>query len=148
VHKISVLPPGSNTTRFGVELTFKTETIVKRVAAICACLLGIGVANPAAADRHCSYARQSAFYAKELSAEASKLPVAGCAAKMAEALGRLRDARIELGICTCAQAEEPIERWFENHPSNEGVTFGACRKGDDPINAIAKEVLRQVENCF
>ena len=129
-------------------MTLKTEMIVKLTSAICACLLVIGFASPVVADRHCSFARQSAFYAKELSAEASRLPVADCSAKMAEALDRLRDARIELGICTCAQAEEPLERWFKNHPSNESVTAEACRKGAYPIDAIAIEVLTQVEKCF
>ena len=111
-------------------------------------MLVIGLASPVVADRHCSFARESAFYAKEISAEASRLPVADCSAKMAQALGRLRDARIELRDCSCAPAEEPLERWFKNHLSNGSVTAGICRKGADPINAISIEVLTEVEKCF
>lgn len=116
--------------------------------AVCACAIMIAVAGPVAADRHCSFARQSAFYAKELSAEAPGLPAAACSATMAKALDRLRDARIELEICTCAVAEDPLERWFEDHPALDRAPDAACGKSADAINAISTELLTRVEDCF
>lgn len=125
-----------------------TEIIVKRVAAAVACVLVIGFAGPVFADRHCSFARESAFYAREFSAEALGLPVAGCSAKTARALDRLRDARTDLRICSCAPAEEPLEFWFKKHPSSAGVTATSCRNKADAVNAISREILTQVEKCF
>ncbi len=126
----------------------KLPELRKLGPAVCACALVIGLASPVVADRHCSFARQSAFYAKEISAEASGLPVAACSAKMGQALDRLRDARIELEICTCAVAEEPLERWFKDHPSLESATDAACGNSADAINAISMKLLTEVENCF
>ena len=108
----------------------------------------VAVAGPVAADRHCSFARQSAFYARELSAEAPGLPAAACSARTAEALDRLRDARIELEICTCAVAEDPLERWFKDRPALDGAPDAACGKSADDINAISIELLTRVEECF
>lgn len=125
-----------------------SEVIRKLVTTAFACALAIGPAVPAVADRHCSFARESAFYARELTTEASGLPGADCSAKTARALDRLRDTRIELQICSCAPAEEPLEFWFKKHPSSAGVTAATCRKEADAINAISREVLKQVEKCF
>lgn len=126
----------------------ENQFIRKRVPAVCACALMIALTSPVAADRHCSFARESAFYARELSAEALGLPVAACSAKTDRALGRLRDARMDLRICSCAPAEEPLEFWFIKHASSAGVTAAFCRKEADAINAISKEILAQVEKCF
>ena len=129
-------------------MTRGTEFIRTRVPAVCAWSLVIALAGPAAADRHCSFARESAFYARELSAEASRLPVVECPARMAQALDRLRDARTELEICSCAPAEESLERWFKIHPAGAGESAAACRKDARTINAISIEVLTEVEKCF
>lgn len=67
---------------------------------------------------------------------------------MDQALDRLRDARIELEICTCAPAEEPLERWFKDHPSLESATDAACGKSAEAINAISMKLLTEVEKCF
>ncbi len=110
---------------------------------ICIGLLVVALPGAAAADRHCSFARQSAFYARELSAEAGKPPADQCKATMAKALARLDDARIELEICTCAVAEERLRRWFES--AGDGA---ACDARAQSVNAVSKELLSLVETCF
>ena len=92
-------------------------------SAICAgFLLLFATASPASADRHCSFARENAFYARELSAEATKTANAVCPAKNSEALNRLRDTLTELEICSCSVAEQPLRRWLENQPPTGAET--------------------------
>ena len=105
-------------------------------------------AAPALADRHCSFARQSAFYAREFSDEARTGPDGECRSKTAEALDRLRDAMAELEICSCAAAEEPLRRWLRDRPPPSPDPGGACVANARSINAISKTVLTRVETCF
>jgi len=111
-------------------------------------LAALLVSAPVSADRHCSFARESAFYAREFSAEAAKLPAGRCDSKVTEALERLDDARIELEICSCTAAEAPLARWLEDRKTGDGNRDRACRVRAAAINAISKTVLKQVETCF
>ena len=111
-------------------------------------LLDAGLARPAHADRHCSFARESAFYAREVSAEALNATAADCPAKMREALDRLRSAMVELEICSCAPAEAPLRRWFAGRPAGGPEKDAACRGNAAAINGVSKTVLREVEKCF
>lgn len=112
------------------------------------CLCATVTATPALADRHCSFARQSAFYAREFSAEAEKAAANECAQKNTEALDRLNDAMAELEICSCAAAEEPLRRWLGDRAGPKGATERSCRAEARAINTISKTVLSRVETCF
>jgi hypothetical protein len=102
----------------------------------------------ALADRHCSYARESAFYTREISAEALKAPTGGCQAIMEKALKRLRTTQEELAICSCAPAQGPLKQWFDNRPSGGLDPNASCIDNARAINAAAKTVLKEVEKCF
>ena len=104
--------------------------------------------GPALADRHCSFARQSAFYAKEFSSEAGAGSAAICRTKTAEAFERLKDAMAELEICSCAVAEEALRRWLKDHRPTRAGDARSCSANANAIKNISEIVLKRVETCF
>lgn len=123
------------------------SSVKKYVLALTAAIIA-SAGSPALADRHCSYARESAFYAKELSAEARQAPANQCRTKRAEALDRLEDAMAELEICSCAGAEDPLRAWLKSRPATPLADKVSCAGDVNSINDISRIVLKQVETCF
>ena len=118
-----------------------------RFAALAACLVA-AVPGVARADRHCSFARESAFYARDFSADAMKAQGAACRAKMKNALQRLRESMELLDICSCDPAQDPLRRWLDSHPTIDNRVDRDCPGSAAAVNAISREVLKQVEKCF
>lgn len=102
----------------------------------------------AMADRHCSFARESAFYARDISSEAMKARLPACRTKMAEALSRLRESMELLDICSCEPAQTPLRHWLDSHPSIDARVGRDCPGSAAAVNAISLEILTQVEKCF
>jgi hypothetical protein len=111
-------------------------------------VFGVSVLLPLSsphADRHCSYARESAFYAREFAAESRQAPANECRAKRVKALDRLENAMAELEVCSCAAAEAPLRAWLNSRPATSGAS---CSAEMDSISSISQFVLKQVETCF
>lgn len=120
----------------------------RRLVRLAACLAVAAWPTAAMADRHCSFARESAFYARDIAAEAMKARPADCPAKMTEAISRLRESMELLDICSCDPAQTPLRRWLSSHPSLDADAVSDCKGAAAAVNAIAREVLKQVEKCF
>lgn len=133
--------------RFKRYNAIKGISVKKHVLVLTAAIIA-GAISPALADRHCSYARESAFYARELSAEARPAPANQCRAKRAEALDRLEDAMAELEVCSCAAAEDPLRAWLKSRTAPPLADTVSCAGDVDSINDISRTVLTQVETCF
>ena len=104
--------------------------------------------NTAVADRHCSFARQSLFYAEATSVEAKTVAAAQCYQKLEIALEYLRDARVELDICSCSFAQGPLADWFAEKGAAVLVKNDQCRTGAIAVADISRHILTEVEKCF
>jgi hypothetical protein len=125
-----------------------TEAVGRWAIGLCILTLAVAMPGTATADRHCSFARESAFYAESLSADAMKASASACPAKLKDALERLQETRIELDICSCAPAQEPLKQWFGSRPKDVLDPKASCAENAHAINGAAKTVLIEVEKCF
>ncbi len=125
-----------------------TTRPVRPILAAAALLMPFIGGGASLADRHCSFARESAFYARELAREAGQAPTKQCTLTIAAASERLRDTAAQLKICSCAPAEGPLDRWLASQPEHPPAAAAACVTRADDIAAIAQVVLVEVEKCF
>ncbi len=104
-----------------------------------AMLAGIALCGSASADRHCSPILFRYYDARAALHETDN----ACPARLAIAVGFLRDATAEARACGCLDVETELETFIGNLPADEAD----CGTAERTILGLDKQLENRVAGC-